>query len=106
MASRYHWLTAGIDQQFALALPNAQSNPIALPAGATLKRFMVRLASYTAENSSNAATDVFGLGVSWTVHFTSGPNNGRTIYSTIRDIPLEYGINVGSISNIYSGIHI
>ena|ERR1700741_95157 len=104
MASRYHWLTPGIDAQFNLSLPTAQAFPASLPAGATLKRFMVRQAAFYAKNQSNSFNDTFGMYVNWTVHFTSGPNSGRTIYSTNRDIPVEFGLNPGSISNVYSAI--
>ncbi len=104
MASRYHWLTPGIDTNFALGQPTAQCFAASIPAGGIVKRFQLRNCLFHAKNFSNTFTNVFGLSIDMTVQFTSGPNNGRIIYKGKRDIPLQYGINVGSISGVYTGI--
>ncbi len=103
MASRYHWLTPGIDTNFALGQPTAQCFAASIPAGGIVKRFQLRNCLFHAKNFSNTFTNVFGLSIDMTVQFTSGPNNGRIIYKGKRDIPLQYGINVGSISGVYTG---
>lgn len=87
MASRYHWLTASVDTQFNLGLPTAQAPAISLPAGATMKRFMVRKTFYQANNNGTGGNNSYDVGIRWQVAFTAGPNNGRVIYSTDRRVP-------------------
>lgn len=94
MASRYHWLTPGVDTQFNDALPTAQVPAVSLPAGATVKRFQLRRCYYLASNADHSDSGIFGISMQMQVAFTSGPNSGRIIYQTARDIPFEQTIFV------------
>lgn len=86
MASRYHWLTGGVD--ISGAVPNTlQTTNLPLPAGATLKRFQGRNMFLGCYNEGNDHTAIRSLFMSQTVQFTTGPNSGRIIYKSTRRIP-------------------
>lgn len=87
MASRYHWLTAGVDAQFNLALPTAQANAIALPAGAQMKRFIIRQCFWQATNNGTGGNNAFDISIRWNVKFTAGANINRVIWQSYRHVP-------------------
>lgn len=91
MASRYHWLTAGIDTQFNGNKPTAQPFALAIPAGGIVKRFQARYCKFGARSIGTDENYIFDAAMQWTVSFTSGPNNGRVLYHTTLDIPFEAG---------------
>lgn len=104
VASRYHWLTGGIDQQFNSALPNTQISAAALPPGAQMKRFLIRNCHFQAKNVGASQSSQFALAMAWTVQFTGGANTGRIIWQANRDIPLQTWINSGAISGVFGAL--
>jgi len=89
MASRYHWVNSGVDTQFNNAYPSLQPSGITLPANSVLKRIVMCLTSFNCANNGSGGNNAFPINMQMTAHFTSGPNNGRTIYETNRNIPFE-----------------
>jgi hypothetical protein len=84
--SRYHWLTGGID--ILGAVPNTlQTTTAAIPAGGTVKRFQLRNCYVSMFKAGTDHTVVHNLYMSQQVKFTSGPNNGRIIYQSLKRIP-------------------
>lgn len=88
MASRYHWVTGGGSTAFNGQTIFTPVN-IAVPAGATMKRFMlkgVQILGYADQTDLGAIHPL-----SWysLVEITSGDYAGREIYRTYRRIPME-----------------
>jgi hypothetical protein len=89
MASRYHWLTNGVDVQFINSFPTAQPFDIALPAGAQMKRFLIHQCHFGAVSQGQGAQFLGDISLLWTIKFTSGPNLNRVIWSAHRDVPFQ-----------------
>lgn len=103
MASE-HWQTGGVDTQFNLALPTAQANDLTLPAGAMMQKFLIRRCSFQAKNKGGSESAMFAMSLRWVVSFVGGPNTGRIIWSSYRDIPIEMGFDSLDVINTYQAL--
>ena len=101
MASRYHWVSAGADLGILGFFPTLQSSPLTLPAGAQMKRFLVKNASFQVTSHGTSQSNQFPWAVTWSVAWTVGPNAGRVIYSTVRDIPMIAAFDTGNVVGVY-----
>lgn len=89
MVSPYHWVDGGFD---ILGTPPMSSNrfvSLALPAGAVLKKFLLRQTNVQLFCSGIDHTAVQPLYMSEEVAFVGGDYDGRILYRSDRDVPFE-----------------
>lgn len=89
MASRYHWITAGFftsTQAGNNTLPDCQ---VTIPAGGTLKRFMVNGPQFMAFYSGNDVNKIQNVRSQFNVTLGGGQYAGREIFSCVRAHPQQ-----------------
>jgi hypothetical protein len=89
MASRYHWLAASFSQNTTVGNSVLPDLNIALPAGATLKRFITR-GNFQGLFSGYDVNFLQPLYTTFQFQFSTGPNAGRIIHYDTRIIPAQY----------------
>lgn len=86
--SRYHWVSAGIDTTWFLSHGLTDSRTIALPAGAILKKFLVRDVAINAISTGVGYNSIAPILAYIDVHIASGVNVNRVLFHASFAIPL------------------
>lgn len=104
--SRYHWVSS-VNSTFAFPgnAHNLGPAALAIPAGSTVKRFIIRRHVINFVQTGNAYTTVGTWYHSQSLSFTTGPYAGRGIYASYRAVKpqLTAVYDVAATQRIYSG---
>ena len=102
MVSRYHWLTGGVNQ-LGVIPATAHDTLLTFPGSAIIKRFMLRETRVVGLAKSNFPEFVSQVYMDQQVHFVSGVNTGRVIYSSSKSIPCATAVDPLDLITPYKG---
>jgi hypothetical protein len=88
MVSRYHWLTSSVDTGWT-GLATTPWIQINVPAGATIKRFVVNLATITGKITGSSTNIMQPIYCNQTVDMPSGQYAGRILYQQAVRVPCD-----------------
>lgn len=90
MASRYHWITTTIGQPNFTGSTTLPQCDLVLPAGAQLKKFLIKDNLFTGISSGASINFLNNLTARRIVKFTAGPFLNRVVYSDFRRMHSDY----------------
>lgn len=105
--SRYHWLTIGGGSGTWTGAANFQNLPIAVPAGATIKRLLINRCSWKGRAQTTTEPPPDALALNQTFVLSGGWYPNRTIYDTSTTFNYTgFGVyNVNALRTTYSAIY-
>lgn len=103
----YHWLAPGFDFGGTGANQVFPDLDAVIPAGATLKRFLLRNCHFYCNDGGDAFNKLIQRYITFDVNIVAGQYSPRQLYKTSRTIPFEVAAfhDVLTAQRLYSGYH-